>query len=495
MLSEGMDGTEFSKHPELHKAWQDGLCTQNNWFYSLTTLKLVNCDIKPYAIPSNILPCLNSLEDLEVRNCNKVEVIFAKNDTDEIPSKLNNLTLEDLSELKLVWEKNFQGILQFQNLKQVSVIGCKSLQTLFPAALAESLKMIDKLNVESCDELREIVGKEDLATGLEKKFSFPHLATLHFYKLPNFTYFYPEIFTVVCPKLSYCCVLICPKLELFQGPHAEGEAESISTSTNRQPLIPNLDAISILEELYLGWEHISVLRLGRQAEDLKYLKKSFLYFDVETNENPTLPLGILQRVPNLQELRLGYTHSLEIFLTKNTNGREHRILGQLKKLTLDTVFELQYINLEDSWLNTVIEKLHNLYVTDCPDLKNLFHSPCGLSFSYMKELHISSCHGLRYLFTCSIAKALTSLEKITVEKSRSIEEIVAKENDGTTPQELPSLTQVYIWQCPKVKVFSSGEINANCFQGIQASSNLNDELFLYNNDLNASVEMLFLLQQ
>jgi hypothetical protein len=116
---------------------------------------------------------------------------------------------------------------------------------LFPAVLAENLKMLDELVVRSSDELREIVGKEDVATGLEKKFSFPHLTLLDLYVLPKFTYFYPEKFTVVCPKLSYVGVLDCPKLELFQGANAESETESISTSTNRQPLIPNLDVSNI----------------------------------------------------------------------------------------------------------------------------------------------------------------------------------------------------------------------------------------------------------
>ncbi|MCH82920.1 hypothetical protein A2U01_0003733, partial [Trifolium medium] len=207
---------------------------------------------------------------------------------------------------------------------------------------------------------------------------------------------YPEIFTVVCPKLSSFSVLDCPKLELFQGARAEDEDESISTSTYRQPLIPNLDTIPMLEELYLDWKHISVLRLGQQSEDLKYLKKTLLYFnDVEENEKPPLPLEIFEKVPNLQDLQLGWINSLEIFLIKNTNTRAHKILGQLKILTLDTVSELHYINLEDSWLNTVIEKLHNLKVSNCPDLKNLIHSPCAVSFSCMKELHISGCHGLR----------------------------------------------------------------------------------------------------
>jgi hypothetical protein len=139
----------------------------------------------------------------------------------------------------------------------------------------------------------------------------------------------------------------------------------------------------------------------------------------------------------------------------------------------------------------------------------------------MKELHISNCHGLRYLFTCSIAKVLTTLEKVTVEESQSITEIVAKEQDGTTSQavkferlyyvhldslsslecfysgnetlQLPYLSHVDIWKCPNVEVFSRGEINANLFKGIHASSDSNDRL-VFHNDLNDSVKRVFLLQ-
>jgi hypothetical protein len=118
------------------------------------------------------------------------------------------------------------------------------------------------------------------------------------------------------------------------------------------------------------------------------------------------------------------------------------------------------------------------------------------------------------------------LEKITVKESPSIKTIVEMEQDGTTLSrfefkrlysitldslssleyfysgsdtlELPSLTLVNIQQCPKLDVFSRGEISAISFRGIQASFDLNDELVLYNNDLddlNASVKLLFLLQQ
>jgi hypothetical protein len=154
--------------------------------------------------------------------------------------------LEDLSELTLVWEKNFLGILGFQNLKHVRVTGCRSIQTLFPAVLAENLKMLETLEVGFCDKLEGIFRKEeDEATGLEKRFSFPQLTLLGFEKLLEFTYFFPELFTVDCPKLNYFAVLDCPKFEVFHGAHPEGKTESISTSISRQPLIPNFNVSNV----------------------------------------------------------------------------------------------------------------------------------------------------------------------------------------------------------------------------------------------------------
>jgi hypothetical protein len=279
--------------------------------------------------------------------------------------------------------------------------------------------------------------------------------------------------------------------------------------------------MSILEELSLDWKHISLLKSGEHTEDLKYLKKILLWFD--ENEEPTLPLEILGKAHNLQDLTLGDISSLQIFLTPNPKVSEHGILGQLKILSLFSVSELQCINFEDSWLNTVCEKLDELKVLECSCLTKIFRSPSAVSFSYLKNLRIISCHKLEYLFTSSVAKMLVHLEKITVKSSQSIKEIVAKEKDGTTLQgikfewlyyihldslsslvcfysgndnmQLPSLTQVDIMQCPKMEVFSQGDIDAILFQGIQTSFDSNDDIVFRSNDLNASVEKVFLQQQ
>jgi hypothetical protein len=238
MLSKGMDEISFSKHSELQDAWHERLSPQNNWFYTLRTLKLDNCDFKQYAISSNILLCLKNLQELEVRNCNKVKVIFDMNDTDNMEtSQLNNLTLEGLSELTSVWENNCQGILVFQNLQRVSVSGCKSIQALLPAALARKLTVLEKLEIKSCDKLQVIIGKEEDATAdVTKKFMFPRLCLIDLYFLPELASFYPERFTVECPRLKNLSVWNCPKLELFHSTHHEDVGKSSDTSINRQPL-------------------------------------------------------------------------------------------------------------------------------------------------------------------------------------------------------------------------------------------------------------------
>jgi len=100
---EGMQEMSLSEHHELQETWQRGagLQKQNGWFYSLKILKLENCVIQPCAIPSNILPYLRSLKELQVRGCNNVELIFEMNA--EVGTgttyHLHKLTLQELPRL------------------------------------------------------------------------------------------------------------------------------------------------------------------------------------------------------------------------------------------------------------------------------------------------------------------------------------------------------------------------------------------------------------
>ncbi|XP_052724019.1 putative disease resistance protein At4g19050 [Vigna angularis] len=230
---EGMEEISLSEHQELQETWQPGadLQKKNSWFYSLKILKLENCVIQPCAIPSNILPYLRSLKELQVQGCNNIEVIFEMNAEEGTGSTfhLQKLTLQKLPKLKDVWERNGKGTENFQNLKLVNVKNCENLQTVFPLTLAKSLKKVDELEIVDCRELYEIVRKEDDTAAV---FVFPCLTTLALGELPKLTYFYPESFTLECSALHEMNVWNCPELKLFE-------------STNRQSIFFHLKVINM----------------------------------------------------------------------------------------------------------------------------------------------------------------------------------------------------------------------------------------------------------
>lgn len=207
-----------------------------------------------------------------------------------------------------------------------------------------------------------------------------------------------------------------------------------------------LAVISNLKELRLDWKHISALSLRfitgqfmngliyptkrprlpnkKFLQGLRYLNKISLIFDVDENEEPFLPIEILQNAANLTEMSIEYCNSPDIFLP---NIVKDGMPGQLKILTLWKVSAIRSVESEDSsWLNTICEKLQELNVDQCPHLRTLAHT---VSFSCLKKVSISNCPDLQYLFTYSAAEKLMNLKEITVEECESVKEIVAEEGD------------------------------------------------------------------
>ncbi|CAJ1949990.1 unnamed protein product [Sphenostylis stenocarpa] len=494
---------------------------QDKWLRNLGALKLDKC-ILPYAIPSCIVPNLNNLKELEVQDSDKVEVIFDMNDIEimETESKLKRLTLNGLSKLVRVWEKNRQGVLIFQNLQEVVVNNCESLQTLFPASLAKNLKELEKLEIHYCLKLQEIVeNEEDTAANITEKFVFPCLKTLVLCDLPQVTYVCPQTFSLGCPALKYLFVLHCDELELFQSAHPVGEGEGGGTSITTQPLISDLKDISYLEKFGLDWKHISALcsrfRSEQFMEGLKYLNEIHLYYGADVNKKHISPVEILQRAPNLIEISIEDGNSPEIFHAQNTIVDEDGMLGRFKTLTLENVSALQSMESKDSsWLNTICEKVQELNVVRCPHLTTLVHK---VSVSCLRKVSISNCPDLQYLFPTSVAKKLLNLEEITVQECKSLKEIVAKEGDetfeaikferlkiialdslpslicfysGSDTLHLPSLINVRVRECPSIKIFSQGVIHSESFKGIRISFDPDEDL-VFHQDLNATVKGMF----
>jgi len=224
---QAVDKECFSDNLELQADPRCKIGLQNKWMANLEILKLQNCT-ESYAIPFSILALLKNLKELEVRDSDRVEAIFDMNDDTEITeaeSQLKILTLNGLSELTHVWEKDTQRILIFRNIQEVAVSDCAKLKTLFPAFLAKSLKDLKKLKIASCENLQDLVEQEE--TAFVEKFVFPCLEELKLKHLPRVTC--PKTFTLEFPSVKFLYVRDCDELGLFQSvydPMGEGTSSS-----------------------------------------------------------------------------------------------------------------------------------------------------------------------------------------------------------------------------------------------------------------------------
>ncbi|KAL6311687.1 hypothetical protein AAG906_019035 [Vitis piasezkii] len=147
----------------------------------LKSLDLIWCRKLLNVFPSNILKGFQSLEYVSIYDCDSIEEIFylggvnSKEIHDIATIPLEELTLERLNGLKSIWNKDPQGLVSFQNLQSLKVVGCPCLKYIFPITVAEGLVQLKFLGIKYCG-VEEIVANEN---GDEVMSSlFPELTSL-----------------------------------------------------------------------------------------------------------------------------------------------------------------------------------------------------------------------------------------------------------------------------------------------------------------------------
>ena len=204
----------------------------------------------------------------------------------------------------------------------------------------------------------------------------------------------------------------------------------------------------------------------------------------------------LKRLHNVRKLAMFGSFWEEIFPYEELSGQEKhaRILPQLREVELFDLPLLTHLWKEDTQPSPILQNLENLELLLCGELKNLV--PSSISFQKLTNLEILECHGLISLVTSSTAKSLVQLKKMSVSECERITEVVAGEKgeanemltftrltylkldclsnltsfcSGSYSLEFPSLEEVIVRQCPKMKIFYHGALGTPKLQRVQAA--------------------------
>ncbi|KAG2380283.1 Disease resistance protein [Vigna angularis] len=385
----------------------------NSNFCLLESLKIDGCQfLSDVLLPFNLLLSLTNLEKLKVENCKFIKTIFdvkctteSKDVTSIGPTHfyLKNLSLSNLPNLKNVWNEDPHGILRMHHLEEVHLEKCEGLRSVFPASIAKDIVELKTVEIEDCEGLMTIVEENNNnadARGTNEELPCPWVRSLKLNGLSMFKYFY------------YC------SLQCHNFAHLESHTEN-----------------------QVGTEKIKWLSLGNNGVEM-ILHGEFQRNFLDNLKVLTLCLlsdafgyEIVEQVPNIEKLVVSDGSLKEMFCCQSSNNEDYSgLLLLLKELRLESLKELVSIGLENSWTEPFVRNLETFEVISCSSLKNLV--TCRVSFSNLICLKVENCDSLLYLFTSSTAKSLTKLQRMEIEKCKSIEEIVSEEREESDEDEI-----------------------------------------------------------
>ncbi|XP_030959627.1 uncharacterized protein LOC115981550 isoform X3 [Quercus lobata] len=469
----------------------------------------------------NMLSRFQSLETLVVEDCGSVQEIFELQgqEVTETPTitvtQLKKLIMHCLPKLKHVWNKDPEGTFSFPNLEQICAWECESLKSLFPTSVARCLKQLEDLLIVECG-IEEIIEQEEGAKE-DARFVFPKLTLLVLRQLPKLKWFYRGVHTSEWPLLKTLEVSGSNKIQIFASKEfriEEPDEQSQLETSIQQPLFlveegtlfPNLEVLTLGGNLKM-----KEMQCDQLLEERFYKLKDLSIIGYLAVSDW---INFLKRLHSLEKLFVKLTSWEEIFPYEQLYDQENNatILAQLRELELYKLPTLTHLWKEDTQPSPILYNLENLIVSFCDKLKILV--PSSISFQNLTNLEILKCHGLINLVTSSTAKSLVQLKKMSLSECERITEVVVGEGGEASEVitftqliylkldslpilasfcsesysfNFPSLEEVIVRQCPKMKTFSYGALGTPKLKKVQSTQ---EDEWHWKVDLNTTIHCL-----
>ncbi|KAJ1435918.1 Leucine-rich repeat domain superfamily [Sesbania bispinosa] len=339
-------------------------------------------------------------------------------------------------------------------------------------------------------------------------FQFNQLNTLSLSGLLRLKGFYAGNYTLVCPSLRNIDVAYCEKLSLFKTlskDNPERFRDDKLPVLVQQPLFIDEEVIPNLERLRLDRRNANVI-LQSQHLDALYTKLTRVGLYGYGNEEDIFPYWFLQNAHALEWLFVEWSSFKKIF-----QDVSEKVYTRLKSLILSGLPKLEDICEEGSQVHPIIEFLEYLKINECHSLTNLL--PSSGTFGYLIYLGITNCNGLINLITSPTAQSLSKLVEMEVENCNSLEEIITGKEDvdieftslevlkleclprlnkfcsNNCSLKFPLLEEVFVRECPRLKIFSEGYTSTLNLRKVKVAEN--DEEWLWKGSLNDTIKNMF----
>ncbi|XP_058205815.1 uncharacterized protein LOC131319541 isoform X4 [Rhododendron vialii] len=399
--------------------------------------------------PSQLLSMLRELQELTLKSCDSLEVVFelegleSNEPNPEIlsPRKLI-VKLRNLPKLNCISKRDPVG---FKYIHTLKIHKCNSLSYVFAPTMTKSIPQVRELKISSCKMLSRIVAEENgLGESSVDKVEFPQLERLELLDLPNLLSFFPNV-------------------------NVNGNTTTLAKSTDHyhnplqpHPLFNEKVAFPGLEYLGLsGLETVSDLWCS-DLPTSSFSKLKTLNVRGFTNLRSTFHPSIVGGLANLSELVIVDCSKMEGVVyweeeIEDGQGRkiEKTLFPLLRKLLLLSLPNLVsfFPNVNVNGNTTALAKSTNFYHNPLqpqplfnekvaiPSLEYLELSgletvsdlwcsePPTSSFSQLKTLNVRGFTNLRSMFHPSIVRGLANLSELVITDCSKMEGVVYWEEE------------------------------------------------------------------
>eukprot|EP00257_Ricinus_communis_P027326 XP_025014740.1 probable disease resistance protein At4g27220 [Ricinus communis] len=476
---------------------------------------------------NSILYNLNSegfpqLKRLIVQNCPEIHCLV--NASESVPTVafplLKSLLLENLMNLEKFCHGELVGG-SFSELRSIKVRSCNELKNLLSFSMVRFLMQLQEMEVIDCRNVMEIFKYEGADSDIEDKAAaLTRLRSLTLERLPKLNSFcsIKEPLTIdpgleeIVSESDYG-----PSVPLFQVPTLEDLILSsipCETIWHGELSTACSHLKSLIVENCRDWKYLFTLSMIRsfiRLEKLEICNCEFMEGIIRTEEFSEEEGMIKLMFPRLNFLKL-----------KNLSDVSSLRIGHgliecpsLRHLELNRLNDLKNIWSRNIHFDPFLQNVEILKVQFCENLTNL--AMPSASFQNLTCLEVLHCSKVINLVTSSVATSMVQLVTMHIEDCDMLTGIVADEKDETAGEiiftklktlalvrlqnltsfclrgntfNFPSLEEVTVAKCPKLRVFSPGITIASKLERVLIEFPSEDK-WRWEGNLNATIEQMY----
>ncbi|XP_028806858.1 uncharacterized protein LOC114761610 [Neltuma alba] len=395
-------------------------------FPNLRTLEIKGCGKLEWISPRLYAKDLLRLEAVIIRKCEGLKYLFGecrghegrvlheeimlpsltKMVLDDVPNfitpfpECNTDTQDHTTSLELLASMKesqrakclLRRSLNLQNVKQMTIVECSNLMSLFSVSIATTVKL-EKLTIQRCHEMKRLIINEEEDSHMDSISIFPELEELVIVDCGNMEFIFPSTFSVCLQKLKSLIIGAAAELK-----YVFGREEYLSNEIENKELsidLPALETLSLTDVPNI----ISISSNGRQLnletakESLGSMQGTQTFHTAQCLLRQPVNLENIRQMTIVQCWKLTSLFSISIATTI-----------MLEKLTIQRCDELKHVitNEEEDHDHmdyiSIFPKLEELVIVDCRNMESIFPSSSSARLQKLRFVIIKAAPKLKYVF-------------------------------------------------------------------------------------------------